>query len=105
MCNLDIRDDLKKNGVYQWQVAHELGICEMTLARWLRFEMSEEKSIEYLKQSNGLLKILANGSKRQVKRYGYSDYPPNARYQRSNCRTKSHRSSNSGYRNLFAPPD
>lgn len=43
MCNLDIRDDLKKNGVYQWQVAHELGICEMTLARWLRFEMSEEK--------------------------------------------------------------
>lgn len=41
MENLDIRNKLKKKGVFQWEVAEKMGIAEMTLVRKLRRELPE----------------------------------------------------------------
>lgn len=41
--NSHIRDMIKKADVYQWQVADVLGISEVTLIRWLRTDLKEEK--------------------------------------------------------------
>ena len=43
MCNVDIRDALKKNNLKQWQLARLLEISEATLVRKLRFELSAEE--------------------------------------------------------------
>jgi transcriptional regulator with XRE-family HTH domain len=48
MANKIIRDELKTRGVRHWEFAHELGISEQTLVRWLRFELSEERQLEML---------------------------------------------------------
>ena len=41
--NTDVRNAIKAAGVYQWQVAKACGISEVTLIRWLRDELSEER--------------------------------------------------------------
>ena len=41
--NTDVRQKIKAAGVYQWQVAKACGISEVTLIRWLRDELSEER--------------------------------------------------------------
>ncbi len=43
MENTDIRIQLKKTGVRQWQVAETLGIGESTLCRKMRKELPEEE--------------------------------------------------------------
>ncbi len=43
MQNLDVRWRAKSNGLYLWQIAEECGISEVTLSRWLRFDLSDEK--------------------------------------------------------------
>lgn len=43
MKNLDLRQELRVNNVRHWQAADALGISEMTLVKWFRFELSEEK--------------------------------------------------------------
>lgn len=48
MANKIIRDELKTRGVRHWELAHELGISEQTLVRWLRFELDEERQLEML---------------------------------------------------------
>ena len=48
MANLIIREELKARGVRHWELAHELGISEQTLVRWLRFELSEDRQLEML---------------------------------------------------------
>ena len=39
----DLKQKIKDAGLYLWQVADEIGICEMTLIRWLRKEPTEEQ--------------------------------------------------------------
>ena len=46
--NKIVRDELKARGVRHWELAHELGISEQTLVRWLRFELSEDKQLDML---------------------------------------------------------
>ena len=46
--NTIIRDELKTRGVRHWELAHELGISEQTLVRWLRFELCEDKQLDML---------------------------------------------------------
>ncbi len=46
--NTIIRDELKARGVRHWELAHELGISEQMLVRWLRFELSEDKQLDML---------------------------------------------------------
>ena len=43
MANQDIREEIKKSGFFKWQIAEQMGICEMSLIRWLRVELPEEK--------------------------------------------------------------
>jgi len=42
MCNAELREKIKKSGLYQWEIADKLGCSEMTLIRWLRKELPEE---------------------------------------------------------------
>jgi len=42
--NEKIRVELRAAGVKQWELADELGIAEMTLIRWLRYELSPDTS-------------------------------------------------------------
>lgn len=43
MSNTELKQEMRAAGVWQWQIADELGVCEMTLIRWLRHELPEEK--------------------------------------------------------------
>lgn len=38
MKNCELKKLIKENGFFFWQVAEEVGVCEMTLQRWLRSE-------------------------------------------------------------------
>jgi transposase len=33
---VNIKDKIKINGIYQWEVAEKLNVSEFTLSRWLR---------------------------------------------------------------------
>ncbi len=48
MANKIIREELKARGVRHWELAHELGISEQTLVRWLRFELDEDRQLDML---------------------------------------------------------
>ena len=48
MANSIIREELKTRGVRHWELAHELGISEQTLVRWLRFELDEDCQLDML---------------------------------------------------------
>lgn len=41
--NMDIRTAAKSAGLPLWKVAEELGVCEMTMVRWLRAELPDAK--------------------------------------------------------------
>lgn len=43
MNNADIRNEMKMANLAIWKVADKLGVCEMTLVRWFRKELSTEK--------------------------------------------------------------
>ena len=44
--NLDVRQAVKDNGLCLWQVADFLGICDGTLSRKLRKELSDDEKQE-----------------------------------------------------------
>ena len=46
--NNKIREELKKNKVFQWQLADRLEISEPTLTRLLRHELPDEKQEELI---------------------------------------------------------
>ena len=43
MNNKDLRDEFRVANVKQWEVAEAMGISEMTLVKWLRRELPDEK--------------------------------------------------------------
>ena len=43
MCNLDIRTEAKKAGVYLWQIADYLKIADFTFSRQLRHELPQQE--------------------------------------------------------------
>ena len=49
MPNAHIKEMLNKNRVYHWEVAKRLGVSEMTLFRWLRQDLPDEKRQQILK--------------------------------------------------------
>ena len=54
--NIEIREALKKYGVYQWELAKELGISEATLVKRMRAEFSpveKELLIEKIRKISG----------------------------------------------------
>jgi len=48
MANEKIKHDLKKSGMFQWELANALGVSEGTLIRFLRKEVSLESQCEIL---------------------------------------------------------
>jgi hypothetical protein len=44
MANNDIKKEIEAAGLFQYQVAHELGVkSDATFTKWLRYELSGEK--------------------------------------------------------------
>lgn len=43
MCNKDLRDEMRIANVRQWEVAEAIGISEMTMVKWLRRELDDNK--------------------------------------------------------------
>lgn len=58
--NAIIRAELKARGVRHWELAHELGVSEQTLVRWLRFELDEDKQMEMLEMIEAISKRKEN---------------------------------------------
>ena len=58
MTNEDLRREMRANKIYNWQVAHVLGVCEQTIIRWFRLPMSEE---QLNKVSDAIERIKAGG--------------------------------------------
>ncbi|NBH15015.1 hypothetical protein D3Z36_12725 [Lachnospiraceae bacterium] len=46
ICNKDIREYAKNNGIPLWRIASKLGINDGNFSRKLRVELSEEKKTE-----------------------------------------------------------
>ena len=42
MANTQIRQEIRRAGIYQYQVADALGVSEMTFIRWLRKPLSSD---------------------------------------------------------------
>ena len=58
--NTIIREELKTRWVRHWELAHELGVSEQTLVRWLRFEMDEDKQMEMLEKIEAIARRKEN---------------------------------------------
>ena len=56
MANKEIREEIKNSGFFKWQIADKIGICEMSLIRWLRTELTEERK-ERIRAAISLLKV------------------------------------------------
>ena len=48
MENIDVRYEIMKSGLKNYQVATMLGVTETTFSRWLRTELTAEKKKEVL---------------------------------------------------------
>ena len=48
MCNEMIRREMKRCGIYCWQVADKLGVAESTFYRMMRHELPEKRRSEVL---------------------------------------------------------
>ena len=46
MANEDIKKQAKEHGVWQWQIASELGMKDSNFSSMLRYELSAEKKHE-----------------------------------------------------------
>ena len=44
--NQDLRHEMKQSGIPMWVIANKLNVCEMTISRWFRLEMPEERKAE-----------------------------------------------------------
>lgn len=42
--NVEIKESLKKNGVFQYELAEKMGVSEFTLVKRFRKEQSEEET-------------------------------------------------------------
>ena len=49
IANIEVRQEIKKRRVRQFEVAEVLGISQFTLSHWLQVEMSPERKKEVLK--------------------------------------------------------
>lgn len=46
MANMKLRKKMRSEGVTLWQIADALGVCEMTMSRRFRKELSEKETRE-----------------------------------------------------------
>lgn len=55
MSNSQIKDALKKHRIYLWEIANRLNVSEMTICRWLRQDLPEEKAKLILNAINEII--------------------------------------------------
>ena len=46
MCNEKIRQEMKRSGIYCWQLADALNVAESTFYRMMRYELPEKRREE-----------------------------------------------------------
>ena len=56
MANYELRLQILKSGLYQWEIARAMNISEATFSRMLRLELPDEKTEEIIKIINQLSK-------------------------------------------------
>lgn len=56
MINAIVRDTLRKNGVYQWQLASSIGVSEVKLSRMLKNELPIGKQFELVGKIQEIVK-------------------------------------------------
>ena len=56
MANKIVREELKSRGGRHWELAHELGVSEQTLVRWLRFELDDDRQLDMLMKVEAIAK-------------------------------------------------
>lgn len=54
MTNKELKQQIKNDGFSIWQVAEEIGVCEMTLLRWLRSERNTQNQPKIIKALEAL---------------------------------------------------
>lgn len=57
--NIEIRMEMAKSGLKQWQVAERLGLSESGFSRLLRKELSDE-------EKQKIIKCIQSGTKKEV---------------------------------------
>lgn len=53
--NIEIRNIVRENRLFLWEVAEAAGISEVTLTRWLRTELNDERRERVMLAINTLL--------------------------------------------------
>ena len=48
MNNEQIKDQMKENSIFMWQVAKKLNVYETSFCKWFREELSEERKQQVL---------------------------------------------------------
>ncbi len=62
MTNAEIVNLMKKEGIYQWQIAKQLNLHETSLCRWFRSELTQEQQQRVLGAIEEIrLERIANG--------------------------------------------
>lgn len=54
MSNNELKQEIRNSKVAQWKIAAKIGVCEMTVVRWLRLELPEEKKQVMLQAIKGV---------------------------------------------------
>ena len=49
MTNKELKQEIKNNGFALWQIAEEIGVCELTIHRWLRSERNTQNQPKIIK--------------------------------------------------------
>lgn len=54
--NTELKKIIRMSGLYQWQIAEEIGISEATFTRWMRSKLSDENKRKILDAIKALTK-------------------------------------------------
>lgn len=63
MRNEEIRTALFQHNIKQWEVAEQLGVSEITICRWLRSELPDDKKAKIMSAINKLAEEKKNGER------------------------------------------
>lgn len=63
MRNEEIRIALFQHNIKQWEVAEQLGVSEITICRWLRSELPDDKKTRIMSAINKLAEEKKSGER------------------------------------------
>ena len=68
--NIEIRILLDDSDIKHWQLAEELGVHEITVCRWLRYELTNDKKEKILKAIERIIEEKHRKSKELIRKIG-----------------------------------